>query len=909
MAALQYRPQAPPGSTRPTFAAPGLAQKAEPRRLSPAPVASQPLQRASTQHPAQRASTPGRIRSTYTEIAQARSASPSAAVWGRAAQRARLVSRAADQRLMRHSSDAALSPSPRPASPAPRPASPPSPADEAAGGSPAPVPSLATCLEEEAASAANLAVKGTSPKALTPASPGRAGSRVVQRMSSAPAARGGGAQDMPKANQRPSPRAGSPGAMRSPAGPASRPPGSPGQCSAVSSPSRPPALQSPTCGRPPRASPSNLASQGGICFSPPRRASSVVAAGPSRPLAACEQRATSAGPERRSPASRLASESPMQQRRETSAHRRSFGTPRLQHRNVSDPNFHAPPRQQSADPADPRVGGVQKAAGTPRMPHRDISDPNLRGVQKSGGTPRMPHRDISDPNLQGVQKSGSTPRMPHTDISDQNLQGVQKSGGTPRMPHRDISDLNLRSAQKSDATPPKPHREIGDPNLRGVQKPGSTPRMAHREIGDPNLHGVQKSDSGMLKQEAGTAQRQVNATSDLKLTEEAEKRLQTERLQRLEADTKEARARLQQRLQSLEQQQQQMRQQRSEERQEQGKQRQQSVERREPSQARAERMQQVPPRKPCNLAWLLLKLEVKDKDKQACAGRGAAAKRKAEAFEVDENPEILPSEIEKAGKIGAGSFGAVWKAKCRGRDVAIKICQVVKQSEMKMIQDEISYLHKLRHPRLVSFLGYVREESQVTIVMEFMPGGSLSHILFSTKAALTFERKTTMARQIAEGLAYLHDLHVVHRDLKTANVILDDSLNCKICDFGLTITLDRSHMTVWGLQGSPRYMAPEQLDANDHKPTKITEKVDIWQMGCVLLELYCLAVPFAAFSSIASIVTELIVKKRGPAIPEKADPRARVLIASCLRIRAKTRPSAEMLLEALKGTCPEESDD
>lgn len=261
--------------------------------------------------------------------------------------------------------------------------------------------------------------------------------------------------------------------------------------------------------------------------------------------------------------------------------------------------------------------------------------------------------------------------------------------------------------------------------------------------------------------------------------------------------------------------------------------------------------------------------------------------------------EIALEEIERESQIGAGSFGAVWKARCRGQDVAIKVCQVTKESEVKMIQDEINYLHKLRHQRLVSFLGYASEQYQITIVMEFMSGGSLSNLLFQQKVMLPFERKAVMATQIAEGLAYLHERNVVHRDLKTMNVILDTELNCKICDFGLTITLERTHMTVYGLQGSPRYMAPEQLDANDNRPTRITAKVDIWQMGCLLMELFCLVVPFASFTSVAAIITELVMKKRGPAIPKEVDPRARVLISACLRIKAKTRPSAEMLLEAL----------
>lgn len=277
--------------------------------------------------------------------------------------------------------------------------------------------------------------------------------------------------------------------------------------------------------------------------------------------------------------------------------------------------------------------------------------------------------------------------------------------------------------------------------------------------------------------------------------------------------------------------------------------------------------------------------------------------RPAVQEDVDADPQIPLQEIEKEVKIGAGSFGAVWKAEWRGQVVAIKVCQMNKESEAKMIQDEITYLFSLRHPRLVSFLGYACEDNEVTIVMEFMPGGSLSQLLFCKKQVLAFHEKATMAGQIAEGLTFLHDLNVVHRDLKTANVVLDDDLSCKICDFGLTVTLDRSHMTVRSLQGSPRYMAPEQLEAHDRQPSKITEKVDIWQMGCLLMELFCLVVPFEKNSSIASIITELLVRKRPPVVPEKADPRVRVLCGACLRLRAKARPSAAVLLEAIQGLC------
>jgi len=248
--------------------------------------------------------------------------------------------------------------------------------------------------------------------------------------------------------------------------------------------------------------------------------------------------------------------------------------------------------------------------------------------------------------------------------------------------------------------------------------------------------------------------------------------------------------------------------------------------------------------------------------------------------------------------IGAGSFGAVWRGSCRGDVVAIKACRVGDAKEGAMLLREIRYLQKLRHPRLVSFLGFCNRPPHIYLLMEFMSGGSLHAVLFgppSKRARLSFEKKSSMALQVAEGLAYLHELNVVHRDLKTMNIVLDVDLSCKICDFGLTVTLEKTHLTVRHVQGSPRYMAPEQFEST----AKITEKVDIWQMGCVMLELFFSCVPFKGATGMQQIAAELLVKRRPPSCPAEADPRARVLAQSCLRVDARQRPWATSLVAAL----------
>eukprot|EP00927_Polykrikos_kofoidii_P023965 TRINITY_DN21889_c0_g3_i1.p1 TRINITY_DN21889_c0_g3~~TRINITY_DN21889_c0_g3_i1.p1 ORF type:complete len:797 (-),score=102.35 TRINITY_DN21889_c0_g3_i1:491-2881(-) len=265
---------------------------------------------------------------------------------------------------------------------------------------------------------------------------------------------------------------------------------------------------------------------------------------------------------------------------------------------------------------------------------------------------------------------------------------------------------------------------------------------------------------------------------------------------------------------------------------------------------------------------------------------------------IEEEASVLFEDITFDEALGAGSFGAVWKGTCRAQVVAIKQCRVGDRKEATILLEEIRQLQQLRHPRLVSFLGHCDRPPHVVLLMEYMPGGSLHALLFgSSRRCVTFAVKLRMAGQVAEGLTYLHSLAVVHRDLKTMNIVLDAELNCKICDFGLTVTLERTHLTVVSLQGSPRYMAPEQFEAK----AKITEKVDIWQIGCVMLELFCLSLPFSHCSNMAQIATELLIRQRSPSVPSEADPSVRALITACLRLKPQARPAAAAIEEALGG--------
>jgi len=262
-----------------------------------------------------------------------------------------------------------------------------------------------------------------------------------------------------------------------------------------------------------------------------------------------------------------------------------------------------------------------------------------------------------------------------------------------------------------------------------------------------------------------------------------------------------------------------------------------------------------------------------------------------------ENRSVNYEDITFLEPIGVGSYGAVWRASWEGGIVAVKQCKLGNTTDTEMLLKEIRLLQMLRHPRLVPFLGCCDHQPHILMLVEYMAGGSLRNLLFKREVRPEFKEQLRMAWQISEGLTYLHARGVVHRDLKTANIVLDEERNCRICDFGLTVTLERSHVTMRCAQGSPRYMAPEQFSS----VARITVKVDIWQMGCVMLELFCFVVPLEHCNCLREIATELIRHKRPPAVPESAHPYARFLIEACLRISPKQRPAAASLEEALGG--------
>lgn len=260
------------------------------------------------------------------------------------------------------------------------------------------------------------------------------------------------------------------------------------------------------------------------------------------------------------------------------------------------------------------------------------------------------------------------------------------------------------------------------------------------------------------------------------------------------------------------------------------------------------------------------------------------------------------SELEFVESLGSGEFGQVYRGFYRGEQVAIKQLywdHTMSALVMEELSKEIQSFRHLRHNRLVRFIGAVLELPTPCLVTEYMPGGSLHHLLHVRRLKLPTYHAINMCLQVADGVVYLHEQTptIVHRDLKSLNVVLDLGLNIKICDFGLTEHMERTHITKKNNGGSPRYMAPELFDCR----TKITEKVDVWAMACVFIEIFGGPLPYEDINNLADLTREMLVHHRTPDVPDEVVPEGiREILRSCLSFDYRHRPSSKQTFDQIR---------
>ncbi|KAJ8542959.1 hypothetical protein K7X08_005482 [Anisodus acutangulus] len=193
-----------------------------------------------------------------------------------------------------------------------------------------------------------------------------------------------------------------------------------------------------------------------------------------------------------------------------------------------------------------------------------------------------------------------------------------------------------------------------------------------------------------------------------------------------------------------------------------------------------------------------------------------------------------------ANVIGEGGFGPVYKGILPdGQEIAVKRLSKYSGQGVQELKNEIVLIAKLQHRNLVKLLGYCLEREERMLIYEFMPNTSLDYIIFdsSRKASLAWKSRFEIAMGISRGLLYLHQdsrLRIIHRDLKTSNILLDSDMNAKISDFGLAkiFTGDQVEGKTKRVIGTYGYMSPEYAVDG-----KYSVKSDVFSIGVIILEI------------------------------------------------------------------------
>eukprot|EP00271_Cylindrocystis_brebissonii_P003197 TRINITY_DN13955_c0_g1_i1.p1 TRINITY_DN13955_c0_g1~~TRINITY_DN13955_c0_g1_i1.p1 ORF type:complete len:1657 (-),score=354.72 TRINITY_DN13955_c0_g1_i1:709-5679(-) len=274
---------------------------------------------------------------------------------------------------------------------------------------------------------------------------------------------------------------------------------------------------------------------------------------------------------------------------------------------------------------------------------------------------------------------------------------------------------------------------------------------------------------------------------------------------------------------------------------------------------------------------------------------------KKDLFENAETKTTGTLKWTRGELLGEGAYGKVFAGlnQTTGEIMAVKQLKLAegddKSQHMQALEREISLYRKMRHKHIV---GYIDMERDVTsgslyVFLEFVSGGSI-HSMLERFGKFSEPLVRIYTRQLLLGLRYLHEKHIVHRDIKGGNVLVDGDGVIKLADFGASKAFHDTTGTdaCKSIRGSVFWMAPEVIQGDGYG-----RRADVWSVGCTVIEMLTGSHPWPGMDNTWSAIFHIAKTTTGPPLPEDCSPEGKDFLLQCFQLPAKNRPSAQELLE------------
>ncbi|XP_030465308.1 serine/threonine-protein kinase STY46-like isoform X2 [Syzygium oleosum] len=289
----------------------------------------------------------------------------------------------------------------------------------------------------------------------------------------------------------------------------------------------------------------------------------------------------------------------------------------------------------------------------------------------------------------------------------------------------------------------------------------------------------------------------------------------------------------------------------------------------------------------------MVKAIARNKESWSGSSHSSSAVEKALAAHAKSADGEIDRRLLKIGeRIGSGSCGDLHRGDYLGQDVAVKILKSEQLNDT--LQDEfaqeVAILRQVQHKNIVRFIGACTKPPHFCIVTEYMPGGSLYSYLQKNRNVLKLPQLLKFAIDVCKGMDYLHKSNIIHRDLKTANLLMDNHNVVKVADFGVARFQSQGGVMT-AETGTYRWMAPEVIN---HQP--YDEKADIFSFAVVLWELITAKIPYENMTPLQAALG--VRQGLRPELPENAHPKLLELMQRCWEAEPGKRPAfSEITIE------------